>query len=68
MNDADRTVFHQQQGFFSQNVAWVTPNIMCTNAIINTIGPLIIEALWAKRVSTGALGDLVGALVVQTKI
>ena len=42
---------------------------MCTKAIVDALGPLIIEALWANQgVSTGALGDLVGALVVRTKI
>ena len=36
---------------------------------IFTVGPLIIESLWAKkRVSTGALGALDNPLVVQTKI
>ena len=37
--------------------------------ILYTVGPLIIESLWAKkRVSTGALGALDDSLVVQTKI
>ena len=34
-----------------------------------TVGPLVIESLWAKKiVSTGALGALDDPLVVQTKI
>ena len=34
-----------------------------------TVGPLIIESLWAKkRVSTGALGPLDDPFVVQTKV
>ena len=38
-------------------------------AILNAVGPLIIESLWAKkRVSTGALRALDDPVVVQTKI
>ena len=38
------------------------------NMLLDTVGPLIIESLWAKkRVSTGALRALDDPLVVQTK-
>ena len=40
-----------------------------TVVFIYTVGPLIIESLWAnKRVSAGALGALDDPLDVQTKI
>ena len=40
-----------------------------TCAHVSTVGPLIIESLWAKkRVSTGALEALDDPLVVQMKI
>ena len=46
-----------------------TDNIGSGQANLGTVGPLIIESLWAeKRESTRALGALDDPLVVQTKI
>ena len=43
--------------------------LQCTILPLLTVGPLIIESLWAKkRVSTGALKARDDPVVVQTKI